>query len=148
MKDQEPDPSELFWASAFLEPVEMGYSYPPPCAETAKKWRKTSFFACRYAGFHQRMRAETGCLLFFLADKADRIVPSWGILTGVRPIKLMRRLTAELGEEGAKEYFKTSFWCLKTKTELAAFTMKTEQKLYLCPKRILTAFMFLFLLSN
>ena len=31
--------------------------------------------------------------------------PPWGILTGVRPAKLMSKLISQYGVEGAKEYF-------------------------------------------
>ena len=36
-------------------------------------------------------------LLFGLLKELTGVTPSWGILTGVRPIKLLRRLTQERG---------------------------------------------------
>lgn len=41
----------------------------------------------------------------------------------------MRRLTSELGETGAKAYFRDKLLVSQNKTELAAITMKAEQKL-------------------
>ena len=55
--------------------------------------------------------------------------PKWGILTGVRPIKLMRRLIGSLGEDGAREYFKNKLMVSNEKTELAVTTQRNENKI-------------------
>ena len=47
------------------------------------------------------------------------ITPPWGILTGVRPSKLMRRCVADLGEEGAASRFTEYFGVSPEKTRLA-----------------------------
>lgn len=47
------------------------------------------------------------------------IVPPWGILTGVRPSKLMRKLIAESGEEGAQKIFSGDLMVSGKKTQLA-----------------------------
>lgn len=47
------------------------------------------------------------------------LVPPWGILTGVRPSKLMRKYIAELGEEKAKELFTGFLKVTGAKTRLA-----------------------------
>lgn len=47
-------------------------------------------------------------------------VPPWGILTGVRPAKLMRKYINTLGEEKAKETFTSFLEVSEEKTELAA----------------------------
>lgn len=68
-------------------------------------------------------------LLFDLLVQLCGFRPQWGILTGVRPIKLLRRLTAELGGERALDYFKTGLLVSEKKTELSLVTMKNEQKI-------------------
>ncbi len=55
--------------------------------------------------------------------------PQWGILTGVRPGKLMRKLTAAMGREGAKDYFKSKLLCSDKKTELCMTAAENEEKL-------------------
>lgn len=74
---------------------------------------------------------ELAVLLFTLLTKLTQITPTWGILTGVRPIKLMRRLTSELGETGAKAYFRDKLLVSQNKTELAAITMKAGTEAFI-----------------
>ena len=45
--------------------------------------------------------------------------PAWGLLTGVRPSKLMNKLMLSLGKEEAKEYFENKLLVSKAKTQLA-----------------------------
>ena len=135
VKDREPDPSELFWASAFLEPAEMGVQLSASLCRNGEKMEEGFFLPADTPDFTKECERRLAVLLFSLLTKLTEIVPSWGILTGVRPIKLMRRLTAELGEEGAKEYFKNQLLVSENKTELAAFTMKAEQKLLSLSKK-------------
>ncbi len=68
-------------------------------------------------------------LLFEVLKKLTGYVPSWGLLTGVRPSKLMRMLTAEMGEEQAKREFTDKFFVSKEKTELAADVAKREERI-------------------
>ena len=53
----------------------------------------------------------------------------WGILTGVRPIKLFRRLAESCGEESAKRYFTEELLVSEEKTALSAATEKHEKKI-------------------
>ncbi len=46
-------------------------------------------------------------------------MPAWGLLTGVRPSKLMSKLIDQLGEEKAKQYFVDKLLVSEQKTELA-----------------------------
>lgn len=50
----------------------------------------------------------------------------WGMLTGVRPVKLLRRLTAAVGEEEAARYFQETLCCSAEKTALARRTLHAE----------------------
>ena len=50
----------------------------------------------------------------------------WGLLTGVRPVKLLRRLTAAVGEEQALRYFRERLLCSDEKARLAAHTLHAE----------------------
>lgn len=54
------------------------------------------------------------------------LVPPWGILTGVRPSKLMRKYVADFGEEKAKELFTSFLKVTDTKTRLALNVAKAE----------------------
>ena len=82
-----------------------------------------------------RASAEKECelqlavLLYDLFTDMCHYTPKWGILTGVRPIKLLRRLIAEMGEEEAIDYYKNSLLVSNEKAELSLQTMENEQKI-------------------
>lgn len=47
-------------------------------------------------------------LLYDILVELTGYRPKWGVLIGVRPIKLLRKLTAEMGQPKAAEYFLNS----------------------------------------
>jgi oxygen-independent coproporphyrinogen-3 oxidase len=55
--------------------------------------------------------------------------PGWGILTGVRPVKLYGRIAGERGEDAASEHFTEKLLVSREKTELARATWDHEKKL-------------------
>ena len=64
-------------------------------------------------------------LLFELLTQYCGFTPKWGILTGVRPVKLLRRLIAEKG----LDYFRNQLLVSRQKTELSLLTMRNEEKI-------------------
>ncbi len=60
-----------------------------------------------------------------LCEYFDTTLP-WGILTGVRPIKLLRRFIESYGEEKARDYFLSEFKVSQNKLDLATITQKCE----------------------
>ncbi len=68
------------------------------------------------------------CLYDLLCRCTGKTQP-WGILTGVRPIKLFRRLSEQYGEEYAKSYFTEKLKVSKEKTDLSAVTEQHERKI-------------------
>lgn len=65
-------------------------------------------------------------ILYGLLVKHTDFTPPWGILTGVRPIKLMRSLCDELGEEKAQERYRDILLVSPEKTGLAMRTYHNE----------------------
>ncbi len=59
----------------------------------------------------------------------------WGILTGVRPIKLLRRLIDSDGEQNANEYFKNELKVSDEKLNLAMITQKAEREILSLSKK-------------
>lgn len=55
--------------------------------------------------------------------------PKWGILTGVRPVKLYGRTVEERGEEAASALFREKLLVSAEKTELARVTWGNEKKI-------------------
>ncbi len=65
-------------------------------------------------------------MMFELLSQMTGYTPPWGILTGVRPAKLMSKLALTMGEENAKEYFQNELRVTEEKTELALCVAKKE----------------------
>ena len=80
------------------------------------------------AGYGERQR-QMGVLLFRLLSKRLGAVPQWGILTGVRPVKLFRGLCQEMGEEGAFRYFQEALLVSPEKTALCRQTAAAQKEI-------------------
>lgn len=74
------------------------------------------------------MAVAMSVLLYSVLSELLGYRPPWGILFGVRPAKLMHRLSGEMGEEQAKNYFLNSFLATKDKTSLTLEVMHHENK--------------------
>lgn len=75
------------------------------------------------------MERKCAILLFSLLCNYTSYTPPWGILTGVRPAKLMTKLVSAMGEERAKEYFINELKVSEEKTGLALMVAKNEAPL-------------------
>lgn len=67
-------------------------------------------------------------ILFNCLSEVLNIQPPWGIITGVRPVKLMRKLIKQMGIEKACLYFKDEFNVSKDKIDLCLKTLKEEEE--------------------
>ncbi len=72
---------------------------------------------------------EMAVLLYKILRDTTGYTPQWGILTGVRPSKLMNSLISANGEENAISYFNNSLLVSPKKTELAVRVAKAEEKI-------------------
>lgn len=72
---------------------------------------------------------KTAQLMFAILSELTGYTPPWGVLTGVRPSKLMLRLIETMGEEGARNYFLGSLLVSEDKTNLAYTVAKAEEKI-------------------
>lgn len=87
--------------------------------ETVEKTRKDFESEC------ERVLAVN---LFYILHKITNCLPSWGILTGVRPVKLMRKLVNDLGEDNALTYFKEKLLVSPKKANLSLDIAKLQNK--------------------
>ncbi|MBQ6265814.1 MAG: coproporphyrinogen dehydrogenase HemZ [Clostridia bacterium] len=69
---------------------------------------------------------EMGRLLYSCLTEITGYTPPWGVLTGVRPSKLMTKYINEYGEREAKRRFIDELYVSEKKTALAADVSKTE----------------------
>ncbi len=65
-------------------------------------------------------------LMFDVLTFRTGYTPPWGILTGVRPAKLMGKLCLSMGDREAKEYFRKELLVSEEKTDLAYEVSKKE----------------------
>ena len=72
---------------------------------------------------------KTAQLIFALLSEITGYTPPWGVLTGVRPSKLMLRLIDQMGAEGAKRYFTEDLLVSEEKTMLAQTVATAEEKI-------------------
>lgn len=70
---------------------------------------------------------KTAQLLFRLLQSQTGYTPPWGILTGVRPAKLMTTLCSDCGEEEAVRYFEQELFVSREKAQLALSVSKKEK---------------------
>lgn len=68
-------------------------------------------------------------LLYKLLCDFTGLTQSWGILTGVRPVKLLRRLAEESNEEQAVKKFENDFFVSNEKIALSRETEHNERKI-------------------
>ncbi len=70
-----------------------------------------------------------GRVLYRVLSDVTGIRPQWGILTGVRPAKVMTKHIDSDGEEAAKQYFVHRLYADPKKAELAAIISNAERQI-------------------
>ena len=68
-------------------------------------------------------------LLYHSLVKLLGFTHGWGLITGVRPVKLLRRLTKEMGADNALAYFRDKLLVGDEKRDLCRTTLQAEDKL-------------------
>lgn len=81
------------------------------------------------ADYDDECERQLAVLLYRYFSTQSGFQPKWGILTGVRPIKLMRSLMAERGEAGARRYFSDRLLVSSEKIDLSVRTAHAEQEI-------------------
>ena len=88
----------------------------------------TSSVAADSATLLDDCELELCTLLYHLLVKLLGFTQGWGLITGVRPVKLLRRLTREMGAEGAMAYLRDKLLVGEEKRSLCATTLLNEDK--------------------
>ncbi len=68
-------------------------------------------------------------LLYGILTKMTGIMPAWGVLTGIRPSKLLRNLGAETDMADAIDFFKNELYVSDKKTELTFAVANAEERI-------------------
>ena len=82
-----------------------------------------------FSADNDNLELEMALMLFEHFTKLTDVTPPWGVLTGVRPIKLFRRLYGEHGFDYAVDYFVNKFKVSEEKTALTIETEKNERNI-------------------
>ncbi len=114
--------------------AEISVSYSllgKSAAKTLAVNRSEAVFGEREDDLYERRMVQ---ILYDLLRELTGYTPPWGILTGVRPAKLMLVLSNRFGEEAATTYFQTELRVSAEKTALALSVAKTETPITLKSK--------------
>ena len=95
---------------------------------------KRGTFSLGEPDFERQCSLAMAVLLYDILVELTGYRPKWGVLIGVRPIKLLRKLTAEMGQSKAAEYFLNSLHVSQEKTALSVRTMQHEQPILAASK--------------
>lgn len=79
--------------------------------------------------YRDRCELELCTLLYHLLSKLLGFSHGWGLITGVRPVKLLRRLVREQGTEAALAYFRDKLLVGEEKRNLCHTTLRREDTL-------------------
>ncbi len=80
-------------------------------------------------GFDDECERLFAVMLYGIFSEYTGTQPKWGILTGVRPGKLMRRMADSEGEENARRWFTEKLLVSDEKVDLALAASRTEQSI-------------------
>ena len=100
-------------------------------AEIDGKYRSDAFYAARpqepdSAAFDAACEKLLAQPMLHVLTQLTGVTPPWGVLTGVRPAKLMRRYLTQYGEQEALRRFTGPLMVTKEKAELACRVAKAE----------------------
>ncbi len=78
--------------------------------------------------FTQSCEFTFGVLIYRVLSQLTGVFPQWGVLTGVRPVKLFRSLLEQgMGEDKAKEYFQSHYLVSPQKAALASIIAENQR---------------------
>ncbi len=90
---------------------------------------RTAYVANAHPSYRDECELVLCELLYDLLSTAFCTEQDWGIVTGVRPVKLLRRLVAEEGEEAALSHLRRRLHVSDHKLSLCRETLRAEDRL-------------------
>lgn len=113
----------------FCSPVDGGNELKVEADIFGEKKSLTAVAEAPENELRDKSELKTAQMIFALLSEITGYTPPWGVLTGVRPSKLMLRLIESMGEEGARNYFLNSLLVSEDKTNLAQTVAKAEERI-------------------
>lgn len=125
-------PNEKISVFKKFDRVEEPYIYSEQADRLTVEVRIGSFNVRKSADIscENEQNELTACQMLYkiLCDFAD-IQQPWGMLTGVRPVKLLRKLSQKYGEKAAKDKLRRDYFVSEEKLRLAEQTEVNEKKI-------------------
>ena len=90
---------------------------------------QTSYIADAGEGMRDACELELCTMLYHLLSKLFGFTQTWGLVTGVRPVKLLRRLTREMGADNAVGYMREKLLVSEKKLSLCRDTLAIEDEI-------------------
>lgn len=129
--------ARLFFPNEKINVIKNSVDYKAPCIITCledklcARVRVGEFCeeACADLSTDSENELSLCRLVYRILCRLTGVNPPWGMLTGVRPIKLYRSLKEEMGQTGADKYFKEKLFVSDEKLSLARETERHEKKI-------------------
>lgn len=124
-------PNEKITVIREFESLEKPYVYTEVCDKVKVSVAVNDFFMEKEgqkADDDEIDELTTAQLLYKILSKLTGITQPWGILTGVRPVKLLRRLSEQSDIKSAEDKFLNDFYVSEEKLKLARETEINEKK--------------------
>lgn len=125
-------PNEKINVYKEFDTIETPYIYSEFADEISVKVQINSFseeHTAKIVGNDVEDELSTVQLLYKILCNYSGITQPWGLLTGVRPVKLLRRVGEEIGEENAQKRFLNDYFVSEEKFSLARETEINEKKI-------------------
>ena len=123
-------PTEVSGLLAYTRLTETETGADALCELTLDEYKKTetAHIPREATPFRDRCELTLATLLYHLLCDLFGQTQSWGVLTGVRPIKVLRQNAAVLGEEAALRVLETDFLVSPEKRALAQRVLHAENR--------------------
>lgn len=101
------------------------------CRVTADDFdeQRTSVVTDEGEGFRDMCELALCTHLYHLLSQLLGFTQTWGLVTGVRPVKLLRRLTREMGADRARDYMREKLLVSEQKLSLCRNTLAIEDEI-------------------
>ncbi len=115
------------WALAEVKKTESGMGQDAPAYEYRARVSDGGRVVERRETREELLEYGMTDLLYRAFSELTGLVPAWGMLTGIHPVKLLRQYCGELGEQGGAEKFKARCHVSPGKTDLALRVLRAQK---------------------
>lgn len=123
------EPRDDMHASVVMQPRGDGFAIISTLISGERRLERESRITDAQAEVRETRELALADGLYALLRELSGYTPPWGMLTGVRPVKLLRMLLENGTEQSARDLFVNGFHCSEEKYSLCAQTVGREQSI-------------------